>query len=174
MLAKNARINTSERMVQALAELENVEWDVVLFSETRAAKDKVILDGGHALFSNISDNPFAGVAILLHAKHVNKSNRIYNVSGRVLALDLVVNKRRLRSIAVYVPHCGYSRQDLEETFEQLRCTVSEAQRKNRSVIIGGDFNTQYNVGVRGILLEQFIQEVGLCINNGTIPETNND
>ena len=56
VLAKNARINTHERVVQVLAELENVEWDVVLLNETRAAKSKFILDGGHALFSNISDN----------------------------------------------------------------------------------------------------------------------
>ena len=44
MLAKNARINTNHKIVQVLAELENVEWDVVLFSETRAAKGNVILD----------------------------------------------------------------------------------------------------------------------------------
>ena len=29
------------------------------------------------------------------------------------------------------------------------------------------------MGVRGIMLEQFSQEFGLCISNGTIPETNN-
>ena len=34
-LAKNACINTNHKIVQVVAELENVEWDVVLFSETR-------------------------------------------------------------------------------------------------------------------------------------------
>ena len=174
VLAKNARINTNHKIVQVLAELENVEWDVVLFSETRAAKGNVILDGGHALYTNIGDNAFAGVGILLHAKHVNKSNRIYNVSGRVLALDFVVNGKRVRSIAVYVPHCGYSAQALEETYEQLRCSVSEAQKSKRRIIIGGDFNTCLKFGTRGILLEQFSKEFGLCISNGTIPETNDD
>ena len=100
IFAKNARIHTSEKIIQVLAELENVVWDVVLFSETRASQGKVILDGGHALFTNISDNPFAGVGILLNAKHVNKSNRIYNVSDRVLALDFVFNGKCIRSIAV--------------------------------------------------------------------------
>ena len=42
------------------------------------------------------------------------------------------------------------------------------------MIIGGDFNTQISVGIRGILLEQFAQEFGLCITNGTIPENIND
>ena len=85
VLTKNARINSNERLVQALAELENVEWDIVLFSETRAMTGRIILDGGHALFTSITDNAFAGVGILLHAKHVNKSDCIHNVSGRVLA-----------------------------------------------------------------------------------------
>ena len=105
---------------------------------------------------------------------MNKNNRIYNVSGRVLALDFVIHGRCLRSIAVYVPHCGYSRQDLEDTYEQLRCIIFEAQRLNRSVIIGGGFNTRYDFGVRGILFGQISEEFGLCINNGTIPETSRD
>ena len=106
--------------------------------------------------------------------HVNKSNRIYNVSDRVIALDFVVDGKCIRSIAVYVPHCGYSAYHLEQTYEQLRCTVSEAYRKKRAVIIGGDFNTVVNVGIRGILLEQFVQEFSLCNTNGTIPENNED
>jgi len=49
VLAKNARIHTNDRIVQVLAELENEAWDIVLFSETRAATNMVILDGGHAV-----------------------------------------------------------------------------------------------------------------------------
>ena len=63
VLSKNARINSNERIVQVLAELETVEWDVVLFSETRAAQSKVTLDGGHVLHTNITGNPYAGVGI---------------------------------------------------------------------------------------------------------------
>ena len=54
-------------------------------------------------------------------------------------------------------------QDLAVTYEQLRCCVSEAHRLKRSVVIGGDFNTQVNVGTRGTLLEHFAQEFGLNI-----------
>ena len=142
ILAKNARINSNDRLVHVLAELENEVWDVVLFSETHAKTNMVILDGGHALYTHISDNAAAGVGILLHERHVKKNNRVSNVSGRVLALDFVLYGKRVRSIATYIPHCGYSVQGLEETYEQLRCTISEARRLHRVVVIGGDFNTQ--------------------------------
>ena len=174
VLAKNARINTSDRIVQVLGELEGHPWDVILFSETRATKNKIILDGGHALYTNLTDNVSAGVGILLHAKHVKGNNSIHNVSGRVIALDFILHGKRLRCISIYVPHCGYSAPDLAITYEQLRCCVSEAHRLNRSVVIGGDFNTQVNVGIRGTLLEYFSQEFNLCITNGSIPETIDD
>ena len=93
-MAKNARINSNECIVEVLAELENVVWDIVLFSGTRAATSMVTLDGGHVLYKNITDNAYAGVGILLHERHVKQSNRIQNVSGRVLALDFAVNGKK--------------------------------------------------------------------------------
>jgi endonuclease/exonuclease/phosphatase family metal-dependent hydrolase len=106
----------------------------------------------------------------LHERHVKKKNRIQNVSGRVLALDFTVNGKQMRSIAVYVPHCGYSVEDLEQTYNQLRCVTSEACHSKKAIIIGGDFNTQLNVGRRGILLQQFSDEFGLQITNNSIAE----
>ena len=38
VLASNARINTSNKVVQALVELEGHPWDVILSSETRASE----------------------------------------------------------------------------------------------------------------------------------------
>ena len=105
---------------------------------------------------------------------MKKNNRILNISGRVLALDFVLYGKRVRSIAVYVPHCGYSVQDLEQTYEQLRYAISDARRLHRAVIIGGDFNTVLSIGFRGILIKQLSEEFGLRITNGTIPESAND
>ena len=131
VLAKNARTNMINKIVQVLAELEGHVWDIILFSETRVMTIKVIIDGGHVLYTNLTDNAYAGVGILLHAKHVKQNNSIYNVSGRVIALDFAFNGKRLRRISVYVPHCGYSAQNLEETYDELRCCVSEARRLKR-------------------------------------------
>ena len=103
--------------IHVLAEMENEAWDIVLFSEAHATTNMVILEGGHALYTHIGDNVFAGVGILLHERHVKQNNRISNISGRVLALDFVLYGKRVRSIAVYVPHCGYNVQQLVETYE---------------------------------------------------------
>ena len=52
--------------------------------------------------------------------------------------------------------------------------VSKTHRFGKRVIIGGDFNTQFGVGMRGTTLEQFAQEFGLCITNATNSETDTD
>ena len=108
VFSKNARINSPECLVRLLAELKHIAWDVILFSETRAISSKQVLDDGHVLFTHLENNKSAGVGILLHSKHVKKSNRVRIVSDRVLALDVCVNAVRMTFVAVYMPHCGYS------------------------------------------------------------------
>ena len=117
VLAKNARINTSKKIIEVLAELEGHPWDTILFSETRAVTNKIILDGGHVLYTNFTDNDSVGVGILLYAKHVKGNNSIHNVSGRVIALDFMLHGKRLRCISIYVPHSRYSAHDLAITYD---------------------------------------------------------
>ena len=67
-ITKNARIQSTDKIVQVLAELEKHPWDIIPFSETRASSGTKVLDGGHVLYSTIDkNNVCAGVAILLHA-----------------------------------------------------------------------------------------------------------
>ena len=88
------------------------------------------------LYSNIgTDNACAGVAILLHAKHIKNNICIHMISGRVIAVDFMVNGRRFCGISVYAPHRGYSADDLDETCNQLRCIVGKAQRANKRIVI---------------------------------------
>ena len=86
----------------------------------------------------------------------------------------MVHGRSYCGIATYLPHCGYSVADLEQTYNQLRCITSKAFRSNRRIIIGGDFNTQVNVGNRGTMLKEFAHEFSLCIFNVCVEESNVD
>jgi len=107
IFAKNARINDNAQLTQFLAELTDVVWDIVLFSETSTKSGQRILDGGHMLYTSLEDNQFVGVGILLHSKHVKTNHRIHAFSGRVLALDISVAGSTIRTVPVYLPHCGY-------------------------------------------------------------------
>ena len=89
---------------------------------------KHILDGGHVLFTHLEDNVYASVGILLHAKHVRKSNKVHCVSGKVLALDIIVGTMKIRVVSVYAPHLGYGWEHFEQTFDQLRCVLDQAKK----------------------------------------------
>ena len=117
------------------------------------------------LYTSLEDNQFAGVGILLHSKHVKKSNRIHAFSGRVLALDICIDRVAIRVVAVYLPHCGYDVQVFDDTYEQIRCAIDQGKKKQRKIIVGGDFNTQANIGYRGMQLQSLTDSFGLCITN---------
>ena len=111
VFAKNARINNNAQLTQLLCELHDIPWDIVLFSETCMQSGQQIVDGGHKLYISLDDNHFAGVGILVHAKHVKQSMKFHVISGRVLALDVSINRTKNRVVAVYLPHCGHHVED---------------------------------------------------------------
>ena len=46
-------------------------------------------------------------------------------------------------------HAGYPKVDLDFFYDQLRVCLEEAWRMGHTIIVGGDFNTQVGVGIRG-------------------------
>ena len=129
--------------------------------------EQKVVNGGTRLYTSLDDNQFAGVGILLHSKHVKKSNRVQVFSGRVLALDMCLHGRKIRVVAIYLPHCGSDVQVFDETYDQIRCAVDQGKRSNRKIILGGDFNTQANIGYSGTQLQSLIDSFGLCIENNS-------
>ena len=166
MFCKNARINTPSRLANVLGELCRVTWDIVCFSETRAASDDIVLDGGHRLISGLEGSRHLGAAVLLHARLADKVSRMKFRSDRILAVDIDdYLGTKLRIISVYDPHCGYARQCTEQMYIEIGMLLREARTENRNVIVGGDFNTSLNFGSRAELLYSFVAEHGLQITN---------
>ena len=87
------------------------------------------------------------------------------ISDRIVALDLIVNQIKIRAVAVYIPHCGYPQTDFDDTYDQLRATLGEARSQKRRLIVGGDFNSQINVGERGHALDELSINYNLTIAN---------
>ena len=82
-------------------ELQHLQWDIICFSQTRAANCDEILQGGHGLICSLKDFRFAGVAILSHRSWADSVQHIHHVSDRVLAVDLQLQVGlKIRVIAV--------------------------------------------------------------------------
>ena len=39
--------------------------------------------------------------------------------------------------------------------------TSKASKRNKRIVVGGDFNTQYGIGNRGLLFDEFAKDIGL-------------
>ena len=111
--AKNARINKPSKIAELLGELELVNWDIVLLSEARARSGISFLEGGHKLFTCLKDRISAGVGLLVHKQHVEHIVAHNLLSDRVLSVDIRSRHGIIRYIAVYMPHAGYSDEELQ-------------------------------------------------------------
>eukprot|EP00973_Karenia_brevis_P049700 6900361-Karenia_brevis.AAC.1 len=127
-----------------LHELGDMSWDVILFSETRAETDDVLLDGGHRLILYRNEYYASGVGILIHARHTNYVKAIHRISDRILCVDMEISGKVLDLIA-----------DLE----------FDAMQNHMQCIVGGDFNAKIDIAVRGKRLRDFISECNLTIAN---------
>ena len=165
---RSIRLDSIERMTQLLAELENVQWDIILISESRTPSGMYRLDGGHVLYTVLMDDDFLGTGILLNAKHAKSSNTVHNLSSRVLGLDFCVNGMKIRAVSVYVPYCGYIGVDVfDETYDRLRYLCAAGRKQRRRLLIGGDFNSQVGVGERGECMDEFVRSFGLVLANSS-------
>ena len=107
--AKNARINSPQRLEILLAEIDGIVWDIIFFSETRASTASVILDGGHKLYTVHGNDAevASGVGILVHVKYARAVIAVHRCSDRVMGIDLKFGHQTIRIICVYMPHTGY-------------------------------------------------------------------
>ena len=164
-MTKNARINSDVRLTDLLAELPDISWDVICFSETRAADANSVLAGGHRLICSRGEFKYSGVAILIHARWVGEIITSRNVSDRIVYVDIRLFGRKYRIIATYVPHAGYHQDQFNACFDELRETILQANALGCKPMVGGDFNTHVSFGWRSERLVALTHETGLVIGN---------
>ena len=108
---KNCCISSNLRIAKLLAELQDIEWDIIFISESRAESGKFILDDEHILFCELQDYAASECAIFVHVKWRDAIRKIIlRRLGRLIAIDIKFGFRIYRCIAFYMPHAGY---DLE-------------------------------------------------------------
>ena len=132
-----------------VSELSTMEWDIILFSEARAPTNIVDLDNGCRLYTSFGTNIAAGVGILVNAHLVPHIIGHKCISDRVMCVQFQLGTKKLCCYAVYIPHCGYDIQLYDHTYDQLQTDAIRSINDGYRLIIGGDFNTQIDIALRG-------------------------
>ena len=171
MFAKNARLQN--KLPEMLGELAGLCWDVVLLCETRSALGTVPLDSGHLFIGSTPLSPAAGVGILLRERHVSKIKLVKQISLRLMFADVAFSHGTVRFVAAYAPHSGYSRDVLNQFYEDLHACLEDARGGRFQLVVGGDFNTQLNTGFRGTLLQDVVETFDFTITNDDDNHTSN-
>ena len=82
-----------------------------------------------------------GVGFLLHNRW--KHFLFKPISDRLAALDLnPLKETKIRFMAAYFPHTGYSDDDVEALYASIEEECAEARIKRHRVVIAGDFNAE--------------------------------
>ena len=164
IILKNARSLTSdERLVELIAELSGMRWDAVLINETwrEKAEEFDILEDDHMWFGSGGMAGKRGVGILLHKRWAKDIHRWRAISERIGVLELDIQSVRLSLAVVYMPHCGYSDESVQEIYDMLEQLHQEARKGKRVFIIGGDWNAE----VRATGDDTFVGKFANCLGN---------
>ena len=79
---------------------------------------------------------------------------VKQISLRLMFADVVLSHGTVRFVAAQAPHLsGYSRDVLNQFYEDLHACLEDARGRRFQLVVGGDFNTQLNTGFRGTLLQ---------------------
>ena len=145
VLQKNTRsLGSSERLEEMICELQRVEWDVILISETwRQSKEIWETQEGHIMVKSGHFINKHGVAILLNKRWKNQVKWVQCESERVVAMSISVNKQPIVLMSVYMPHSGYADHHVEKVHKTITKMI---ERKKSMKIIGGDFNAELGPG----------------------------
>ena len=150
---KNARLSNADRLMEILAELYDISWDVILFTETRRASGIFQLDNGHVLYCSGIEGSATGVAILVNAKYAKCKIDHYFKSDRVMEVSMKLSPNNYVSfVSVYLPHDGFADEIIANTYNEVDEIISRAKRKKRKIIIGGDFQCDIDEYERGSFL----------------------
>ena len=162
------RLHNDDRFGELVAEITDVQWDIVMFGETRSSHGIIELhecNFRRKCFGSGTETCSAGVAVLLHERHAKNVANAKVISDRVMYMDFTNGGRKLRAIAVSAPHEVYNDDDFNAFFEQLHVVILGACKEGRQTILGGDFNLQLQVGNRGDQIDALANAFWFTIAN---------
>ena len=109
-------MNSFDRLMIFLSELEELSWNITLFSELITLDTTQLLANSHKLYSASAGGHASGVAILIASKYVQSVCIIYRMNDRGIALDICLYARLSRVVVVYLPHSRYSLAEINAVY----------------------------------------------------------
>ena len=93
-------IYSDVREIELLETLDDIEWDILLLSETwRKTKQEILkTERGHLFLGSGWDAGHKGIAILIHRRHTKTFEGFMPESERICAVDLDILGERIRII----------------------------------------------------------------------------
>ena len=152
ILGKNVQsLQTEAREDELFSELRQVEWDVVLLSETwrEKARERWKAGDGHMFCGTGGAKGAKGTGILLHRRWVKGFRAFYAISDRVCSIDVDIKGQKIRFVAVYMPHGGQDDADVEGVYGELSNLICSTGRRGRTCILVGDWNAVVGDGRAG-------------------------
>ena len=121
-----------------LVEVQDLSWDVICFGEIQTAAASTALVGGHVLITHVGST-YGGVGMLLNANFSATCSAHRNFGDKVLAVELRIAHAKLSVIGVYLPHTGYSKSCLEDTYAHLAEATKRLSRYSQCYFNKGRF-----------------------------------
>ncbi len=131
-------------MAELELEVGSHGWDAILVQETWRGKreENEIRGSGHRWLGSGGAGRKYRVGTLVHSGLRSAVDELRPLSPRLASLDLHIKGRKVTLIVVYVPHAGYTVEEVEALYEEVAQEVATAENKGAAVVIGGDFNAE--------------------------------
>lgn len=119
-------------------------WDILILNETFRAqkKEAFCTSRGHDFFGSGGAAGKHGVGILLNQKWHHCWSKWEAISPRLGCLEVRFGKMRMSITAAYLPHGGYTDEEVEAVYVQISSLIKPARKKGHSIIVAGDFNAE--------------------------------
>ena len=135
-------INFEVRMRLFLQELGDLQWDLVIFTETwREEKNEAWeAQDGHTWLGSGGVRGSRGVGFLLHKRWQHKEFRA--VTERLGVLDVSVGSTVLSLLGIYMPHGSCDDDEVEAAYSILENELKSATARGNKCVVAGDFNAE--------------------------------
>ena len=167
-----------------LYEIENINWDIIGFSETKEKESKIVSMDGNGFKLFLSGNGTSrsnGVGFLVNKTLASLVEDYQPISDRLAMLTVKTKFSKIFFIKCYFPTSTYPDEDISDMYDQIETILKNIPRRDHLFVMGdfnckvGNLNIDYPDAIgkhtigqaneRGELLAEFCTRNNLVVTN---------